>query len=66
MYAGKTSTIVHTIQALVSAGRTILLTAYTNSAVDNICLKLAAAGVGFVRLVGSNTQVGRVVASSHS
>ncbi|GAX73854.1 hypothetical protein CEUSTIGMA_g1304.t1 [Chlamydomonas eustigma] len=37
---GKTSTIVSMIRALLSAGRTILVTSYTNSAVDNILLKL--------------------------
>ncbi|GFH13611.1 RUN domain-containing protein, partial [Haematococcus lacustris] len=51
---GKTSTTVCAIQAMVAAGRSVLLTAYTNSAVDNICLKLAAAAVQFVRLPGSS------------
>lgn len=38
--SGKTSTVVSAVQALVAAGRSVLLTAYTNSAVDNIALKL--------------------------
>lgn len=48
--AGKTSTLVEAIKALVAAGRSVLLSAYTNSAVDNVLLKLAEAGVAFVRL----------------
>lgn len=48
---GKTSTIVHAIQALVSSGASVLVAAYTNSALDNILLKLAGAGVtDFLRL----------------
>eukprot|EP00798_Chlamydomonas_sp_ICE-L_P015376 gene15376-21461_t len=47
---GKTTTIVRIIQALISAGRSVLLTSYTNSAVDNILIKLAAEGVPFLRL----------------
>ena len=38
--SGKTSTVVSAVQALVAAGRSVLLTAYTNSAVDNLALKL--------------------------
>ena len=37
---GKTSTIVHAVRALLARGASILLTSYTNSAVDNILLKL--------------------------
>jgi len=37
---GKTTTIAHIIRALVSQGKTVLLTSYTHSAVDNILLKL--------------------------
>ncbi|KAK9824153.1 hypothetical protein WJX72_008129 [[Myrmecia] bisecta] len=47
---GKTSTIVCAVQALVSCGCSVLLTSYTNSAVDNILLKLIDAKVSFVRL----------------
>ncbi len=44
------------IRAMVGLGRTVLLTAFTNSAVDNICLKLASAApdVPFMRLPGAN------------
>ena len=38
--SGKTSTVVSAVRALMAAGRSVLLTAYTNSAVDNIALKL--------------------------
>lgn len=38
--AGKTSTIVALVQALVLLGHRVLLTSYTHSAVDNILLKL--------------------------
>ncbi len=37
---GKTSTIVHAVNALLARGASVLLTSYTNSAVDNILLKL--------------------------
>jgi DNA replication ATP-dependent helicase Dna2 len=37
---GKTTTIAHIIRALVSQGKSILLTSYTHTAVDNILLKL--------------------------
>ena len=36
--------------ALAAAGRSVLLTSYTNSAVDTVLLKLRAAGVDFLRL----------------
>ena len=47
---GKTSTIVHTIKQLVAQGKSVLLTSYTNSAVDNVLLKLLQEGVKFLRL----------------
>ena len=37
---GKTTTIAHIIRALVSSGKSVLLTSYTHTAVDNILLKL--------------------------
>ena len=40
---GKTTTIAHLIRALIADGKSILLTSYTHSAVDNILLKLRAA-----------------------
>lgn len=48
------------IAALRAAGRTVLLTAYTHSAVDNVARKLAAAGIGFVRMPGSSPRQVRV------
>lgn len=39
---GKTSTMVHAVKALLARGASILLTSYTNSAVDNLLLKLKA------------------------
>jgi DNA replication ATP-dependent helicase Dna2 len=48
---GKTSTIVHAIRALVASGASVLVTSYTNSALDNILLKLLHSGQQqFVRL----------------
>ncbi|XP_054795481.1 DNA replication ATP-dependent helicase/nuclease JHS1-like isoform X1 [Prosopis cineraria] len=47
---GKTSTMVHAVKALLIRGTTILLTAYTNSAVDNLLIKLKAQGIDFVRI----------------
>jgi superfamily I DNA/RNA helicase len=38
---GKTSTIAAAIRALVEGGARVLVSAYTNSAVDNILVKLA-------------------------
>uniref|UniRef100_A0AC35FII6 DNA replication ATP-dependent helicase/nuclease n=1 Tax=Panagrolaimus sp. PS1159 TaxID=55785 RepID=A0AC35FII6_9BILA len=38
--SGKTSTIVGLVHCLVALGKTVLLTAYTNSAVDNMLLRL--------------------------
>jgi DNA replication ATP-dependent helicase Dna2 len=37
---GKTTAIAHMVKLLVSMGKSVLLTAFTNSAVDNILLKL--------------------------
>jgi len=39
-FVGKTSTIVALIRVLVRLNRSVLLTSYTHSAVDNILLKL--------------------------
>lgn len=47
---GKTSTIATAIKALVDRGKSVLITSYTNSAVDNILVKLAALGVPILRL----------------
>lgn len=53
---GKTTTIARLVSALVAAGRTVLLTSFTHTALDNILLKLVALQVRFLRL-GRNTQV---------
>lgn len=37
---GKTSTMVHAVKAFLMRGSTILLTSYTNSAIDNLLIKL--------------------------
>ncbi|GAV87672.1 Cas_Cas4 domain-containing protein/Dna2 domain-containing protein/AAA_11 domain-containing protein/AAA_12 domain-containing protein [Cephalotus follicularis] len=47
---GKTSTMVHAVKALLMRGSSILLTSYTNSAVDNLLIKLKAQAVDFVRI----------------
>ncbi|RDD47872.1 DNA replication ATP-dependent helicase/nuclease DNA2 [Trichoplax sp. H2] len=48
--ASKTTTIAHLIWILSTMGKSVLLTAYTHTAVDNVLLKLAKFGVDFVRL----------------
>ena len=47
---GKTTTIAHIIRALVSKGKSVLLTSYTHTAVDNILLKIKDAEFGVLRL----------------
>ncbi|ERS97869.1 hypothetical protein HMPREF1624_06040 [Sporothrix schenckii ATCC 58251] len=47
---GKTTTIAHIIRALVSQGKSVLLTSYTHTAVDNILLKLRHAQTPILRL----------------
>ncbi|KAL7342171.1 AAA domain-containing protein [Rhodotorula toruloides] len=47
---GKTTTTAEVINALAQAGRSILLTSYTHSAVDNILLKVKDAGLSILRL----------------
>lgn len=47
---GKTTTIAHIIRALVSQGKTVLLTSHTHTAVDNILLKLKADKIPILRL----------------
>ena len=47
---GKTTTTAEIIQALVRRGKSVLLTSYTHSAVDNILLKLKDRGVDVLRL----------------
>jgi DNA replication ATP-dependent helicase Dna2 len=47
---GKTTTIAHIIRALVHQGKSVLLTSYTHSAVDNILLKLQQDKMPILRL----------------
>lgn len=47
---GKTTTIAHIIRTLVSQGKSVLLTSYTHSAVDNILLKLKTDQFPILRL----------------
>lgn len=47
---GKTTVIAHLIKMLVDAKKTVLLTSFTNSAVDNILLKVKEDGVDFLRI----------------
>ncbi|MCJ1399808.1 Tripartite DNA replication factor [Xylographa trunciseda] len=47
---GKTTTIAHIIRALTAQGKTVLLTSYTHTAVDNILLKIQNDGIGILRL----------------
>ena len=47
---GKTTTIAHIIRALVAKGKSVLLTSYTHTAVDNILLKIRDDKIGVLRL----------------
>lgn len=47
---GKTTTIAHIIRALIAKGKSVLLTSYTHTAVDNILLKVRNAGFDVLRL----------------
>ena len=49
-FSGKTETIVGLLQLLVQRGKTVLLVAYTSSAVDNIMLKYKAFSTNFIRM----------------
>ena len=50
---GKTSTMVYAVKAFLMRGASILLTSYTNSAVDNLLIKLKAQ-VTFVIITSEN------------
>lgn len=47
---GKTTTIAHIIRALTAQGKSVLLTSYTHTAVDNILLKIRKDSIGVFRL----------------
>ena len=53
---GKTTTIAHIIRALAAQGRSVLLTSYTHTAVDNILLKIRHDSTGILRL-GALTKI---------
>ena len=53
---GKTTTIAHIISALIAQGKSVLLTSYTHTAVDNILLKIRKDKIGIFRL-GAVTKV---------
>ncbi|KAJ4296546.1 DNA replication endonuclease-helicase Dna2 [Kalmusia sp. IMI 367209] len=50
---GKTTTIAHIIRTLVAKGKSVLLTSYTHTAVDNILLKIQSDNIGVLRLGAS-------------
>lgn len=50
---GKTTTIAHIIRTLVAKGKSVLLTSYTHTAVDNILLKIRDDKIGTLRLGAS-------------
>lgn len=47
---GKTTTIAHIIRALVAQGKSVLLTSYTHTAVDNILLKIREDNIRILRI----------------
>ncbi|KAJ3680646.1 hypothetical protein LUZ60_016924 [Juncus effusus] len=47
---GKTHTMAHAVKSLLIRGSTVLLTSYTNSAVDNLLLKLKSQNIDFIRI----------------
>ncbi|OQE20661.1 hypothetical protein PENFLA_c016G02506 [Penicillium flavigenum] len=53
---GKTTTIAHIIRALVAQGKSVLLTSYTHTAVDNILLKIRDDNVRVLR-IGATAKV---------
>lgn len=48
---GKTSTMVHAVKALLIRGASVLLTSYTNSAVDNLLIKLKSQVISISHLL---------------
>ncbi|KAJ5230682.1 hypothetical protein N7489_011390 [Penicillium chrysogenum] len=53
---GKTTTIAHIIRALVAQGKSVLLTSYTHTAVDNILLKIRDDNIRVLR-IGATAKV---------
>ena len=61
---GKTTVVAHLIRMLVEMGKTVLLSAYTHSAVDTILAKLNGVDFGILRL-GNVDKVGLVLIFLH-
>ena len=59
---GKTTTIAEVLKTLVKAGKSVLLTSYTHSAVDNILLKVLDSDIAVLRL-GNREKVSSPVQS---
>jgi superfamily I DNA and/or RNA helicase len=57
---GKTTTLLEGIQQMVKAGQKIMVTAPSNTAVDNIAQGLIATGINFLR-IGNNTKVNAAI-----
>ncbi|KAJ5899126.1 Dna2/Cas4 domain of unknown function DUF83, partial [Penicillium taxi] len=53
---GKTTTIAHLIRALVAQGKSVILTSYTHTAVDNILLKIRDDNIHILR-IGATTKI---------
>jgi hypothetical protein len=61
--AGKSATLAAVVRVLTDCGRSVLITANTHSAVDNILQRLPAVGVdGFVRVGGEEGKASPAVA----
>ena len=58
--SGKTTVIVEIIHYLLSRGQRVLVTSHTNTAVDNILVRLIEKNVDFVR-IGNKKSVSRLV-----
>ena len=61
---GKTTTIAHVIRALLAENKTILLTSFTHTAVDNILLKVKDADIEILRL-GNRDKVKKFGLAAH-
>jgi DNA replication ATP-dependent helicase Dna2 len=62
---GKTTVVAHLIRMLVEMGKTVLLSAYTHSAVDTILAKLNDVDFGILRL-GNVDKAGLLLISNNS
>jgi DNA replication ATP-dependent helicase Dna2 len=62
---GKTTVVAHLIRMLVEMGKTVLLSAYTHSAVDTILAKLSDVDFGILRL-GNVDKAGLVLISNNA